>query len=704
MLAFFKSKNIIQIFSLTFFVIIGLLTCSFLQPDDKNATILQMVIQLSEMQHFSPCKVDDEFSEKAFEMYLKRIDPYKWFLTKEKVEELAEYKYKIDDQIRTSSYDLYRLSSSILDKGVALAASFYKEILEKPFDFSEQDSIELDSEKLSWAADEKELRQRWYKEMKYRTMLRLIELQKAEETKADSLPKTPFEELESQARAKVLKSYDDMFKNLELRKPDERFSLYANALLSVFDPHTVYHTPANKESFDIRMSGQLEGIGATLQASDGYIKVVDIVVGSPSWMQGELKVNDLIVKVKQEKENEPVDLYGMRIDDAVKLIRGKKGTRVTLTIRKADGTEHPITITRDVVIIEETFAKSAILKTDDKKQKIGYIYLPSFYSDFRRAADARSCANDVAKEVTKLKADGVHGIILDLRNNTGGSLPDAINMGGIFVGENKPIVQVKSNSGAARVYNSSKPKASYDGPMLVLVNTISASASEIVSAALQDYKRAVIVGGPSTFGKGTVQVVSNLDEYLPMKHRHLSPLGSLFLTINKYYRVNGGATQLQGVTPDIILPDMYSELEIGERFEDHALAWSTIPQAKNFEPLKSNLKIDVLRKKSKARTDKIEDFALMSKQIAVMKKQRAETSVSLSLEDYKNDVAKRKKENEQFDNLGKNKSSLIISLTSTDRAEAANDTVKTSKTERWFNDLQKDLILEEAANIIIDMK
>ncbi len=673
---------------------------SFCKRSEKNDVIMQMVMQFAERYHFSPPKIDDQFSQKVFDAYLKQLDPFKWFLTKEDVKQMEVYKLQIDDQIRNNTFELYSLATSLLDKRVAETQNYYKEFLAQPFDFTSNETMEADPEKLDWAANEPELKERWRKEVKYRVLVQVSNMMKAQ--KKDSVSKT-FEVMEKEARQQEMKTFADRFTYYNQQNPEDKFSGYVNAVMAVFDPHTRYNTPTAKDKFDIEMTGQLEGIGATLQTSDGYVKVVHIVPGSPSWHQGELKVNDLIMKVKQENEAVPVDIFGMRIDDAVKLIRGKKGTKVTLTVKKnSDGTIHDITITRDLVIIEETYAKSAVLTDPATKAKVGYIYLPAFYVDFKRTPTGRAASEDVAKEIEKLKNEKVQGIILDLRYNGGGSLPDAIRMGGLFI-ESGPIVQVKANIGLPRAYDDPDPAVQYEGPLVVLTSSVSASASEIFAAAMQDYKRAVIIGGPSTFGKGTVQEIFDLDDYLSMNFSKVKPLGSLFLTIQKFYRVNGGSTQLKGVSSDIVLPDVYSEWKVGERFEDNCMPWTTVDAAK-YTVWKNPVPVAMLQKNSKERTSKSEVFKLLSEQIGIMKKQRDKTQLSLNLKTFQQDEEKRRLEGKRFEEVSQQPTQLNVAAMAVDIAAEEGDTAKIALLDKWVKGLNKDIYLEEAVKVIGDIK
>jgi len=401
----------------------------------------------------------------------------------------------------------------------------------------------------------------------------MMEMQKKAKEKNDTVRIKNFEELEKSARAKVLKQNNDYFRRMGQLERKDYFALYLNAINGSYDPHTSFFPPKDKEDFDIRMSGQLEGIGATLQQKDEYIKVVNIVPGSPSWKQGELKAGDLILKVAQG-DDEPLDLIGMRLDKAVKFIRGKKGTTVKLTVKKVDGSTKVISIIRDVVVIEATYAKSVIVTTKDTHKRIGYIYLPSFYVNFNKKGGGRRSADDVLKEINKLKTEGVDGMIIDLRNDGGGSLQDVVTMGGYFI-KKGPIVQVKQKGKKAETLSDTDPKIQYDGPLAIMVNSNSASASEIFAAAMQDYGRGIIIGEQS-FGKGTVQNLIDLNRFMPTKDKKL---GKLKITIAKFYRITGSSTQKLGVMPEIEFPSI-PRTDFGEASRPSALKWDQIRTAK----------------------------------------------------------------------------------------------------------------------------
>jgi carboxyl-terminal processing protease len=457
--------------------------------------------------------------------------------------------------------------------------------------------------------------------------------------------------------------------------------------------------PVDKQTFDIEMTGQFEGIGATLQEREGYIKVAEIVPGSASWRQGQLKVGDLIMKVAQESKD-AVSVENMRLDKVVQMIRGKKGTKVILTVKKADGSVQDIMITRDVVILEEKYAKSAILEKDNVKKRVGYINLPGFYADFSNKG-SRSCSEDVKKELVKLQAEGVKDVVLDLRNNGGGSLSDVISMMGLFI-DKGPVVQVKDRDGRVMVLDDKDSRVIYDGNLVVMVNSFSASASEILAAAVQDYKRGVVIGSPTTFGKGTVQRIIDLDMFLPDDYKDVKPLGSLTLTLQKFYRVNGGATQLKGVTPDVVLNDIYSYLPLGEKDQDFAMAWDEI-QPLSVKPWLRTTKLDSLKNNSFARVKNNPNFSLITQSAERMKTMRDKSKISLNIEKYREELAKDREESKKYDDLQKNVAEIKALSLQADVADNNSSPEKKAKTDGFYSKLKKDIYLQEAVNILGEM-
>src|SRR5688572_1128224 len=609
----------------------------YTKPDngDKEKLILQAVLKLMENYHFKDVRLDDEFSHKLFDTYIDRLDGMKRFLTIGDYDLLDDYQDSLDDALQDYNLRFFNLSYDRINKAVEKTRKWYPEILNEPFDFSVPDSIETDGEKRSWAKNDAELKEFWRAYLKYETLTRLADkIKNQEELKEEpegGLKSTT--ELEAEARKDVKEVFDDWFDRLDKIRRSDRFETYLNSITNVFDPHSDYFNPKEKEDFDINMSGSLEGIGARLQMDGDYTKVVMIIPGGPAWKQKELEVDDKIFKVQQENQSEPVDVTGWLVDEVVGLIRGPKGTKVTLTVKKVDGSVREIMIVRDKVILDEGFAKSAIMELEGEIGNIGYITLPKFYADFENP-DGRSCYEDVAVEVEKLVKSKVKGIILDLRNNSGGSLNDVVQMSGLFI-EDGPIVQVKGRDKAPVILRDKDDRVVYTGPLIVMVNTQSASASEILAAALQDYGRAVIVGSQSTFGKGTVQRFFDLDKAVS-GYDDLKPLGDIKLTLQKFYRINGGSTQLKGVIPDINLPDNHQFIAAGERELEYPMEWTEItPVEYEQDIVKLNTNIEAIKRKSENRIKASPQFEKVVANALRIKETRDETIVPLQLDEYR---------------------------------------------------------------------
>ncbi len=679
-----------------------LLTASFIfyrsaaAPEDKNEILLKVLMQGLDQGHFQPEKLDDNFSKKAFKLYLERLDYNKKFLLASDVAQLRKYETRIDDQMREGNFEFFNLSADLMEQRLKESQAYYKEILAKPFDFSKDENIELDGEKLTFAKTKNELKEGWRKQLKYQTLVRLADMQKEQEkAKADGKLKEEksLEVMEKESRKKILDLYDDLYERLNRISRDDRRATYFNSITNVYDPHSGYFPPKAKSDFDIEFTGRLEGIGASLQEKDGQIKVMEIVPGSPSYLQGDLKPGDAIQKVAQGA-NEPVIIEGMRLDDAIQLIRGKKGTEVRLTVKKPDGSTKVIPIIRDVIVFEETYAQSAMI---DAEKKIGYIKLPGFYADFE-GNGGPSSADDVKREVEKLKAAGMQGLVLDLRNNGGGSLQDAVEMAGLFIPKG-PIVQVKAANGRSIVLDDRDPAVQYDGPLVILVNANSASASEILAAAMQDYKRAVIVGS-STYGKGTVQQFFELDAALPAQFDAYKPFGALKLTTQKFYRVNGGTTQLRGVTPDVILPDIYALMEFGEKEQDYPLPFDEIKPA-NFKPwTNSKLNLSAIKDHSQERINKNKSFNLIKESAERLKKQSDNTVRSLALQKYLAEEKRSEAEAKRYEEAKKEVPVLTVKRLQEDLQALGTDTAKVARNTEFLKSLKQDIYLEEAVEII----
>ena len=671
----------------------------------KDQLILEYIIEITNSSHFSPADINDSFSVKVYNLYLKDLDEGKRFFTQEDIKHFGEYKYSVDDEIKNGSFDFFNEVEKIYSDRVSLLKDYTKEILAQPIDFKVDENIDLNEEKANYANDLSQLKNSWRKYLKFQVLEKLassMDIQEKAREKKDTLIKVKsFYDLEAESRKSVVKTMDEWFRRIAQFDQNDRKSMYFNCIANCFDPHTEFFAPKEKEDFDISMSGTLEGIGATLQEKDGYTKVAGIVPGSPSWKEGELKEGDIIIKVAQGAE-EAVDIVGMRLDNAVKLIRGKKGTEVRLTVKKLDGTIKVISIIRDIVIIEETYAKSIILGFDNKKdEKYGYIKLPSFYADFNNK-DGRRCSDDIKKELQKLKKEDVKGLILDLRFNGGGSLEDVVDIAGYFI-KSGPVVQVKSRLGMPYVLADRDESVEFDKPLVVLVNLFSASASEIFAAAMQDYKRGVIIGSSSTYGKGTVQRFFDLDEIVPYSYSNFKPFGSLKVTIQKFYRINGESTQLKGVVPDIILPDNYDFLKIGEKDMDNAMPWNMI-QPVEYELWKNRINYTKIKDKSSERVSKSQFFTLENENVRRLKRIDDEKSSPLNLEKYRNKQKQLTEEAKKYSDIEKEISQMKVMLLMSDQAEFKSDTSKVARMQAWQKSLKKDSYIFEALNVLSDLQ
>lgn len=682
-------------------VLVGLGFVAFYPPVDdeqKEAILIQTILAGLDQLHYAPRVIDDLFSEQVYDMYIDRIDGGRRWLTQENMAELEPYRNMLDDEIRAGTFQFFNRSVELLKAGRVKTKAYYQQALEKPFDFTETEFIELDGEKKSFAKNDEELQHYWQLSMKYETLTRLSEKLRKQEDGDEELAGKSMEELEEETRADVLKTFNDWYERMEKRKRSAFLETYLNSITNAFDPHTGYFEPVDKQNFDIQMSGKLEGIGARLQLDDDFTKVTEVVVGGPAWKQGELEENDRIMKVGQGGED-PVSIAGMDLDDVVQLIRGSKGSEVRLTVRKADGSQKIIRIIRDVVIFEEGFAKSLIMHTQ-AKERVGYISLPRFYADFNDRNGA-ACSRDVAREIEKLKVENVQGIILDLRNNPGGSLAEVVKMSGLFI-EEGPVVQVKSRDRRPELWKDEDSKVQWDGPLIIMVNQFSASASEIIAAALQDYDRALIVGSKRTYGKGTVQRFFDLDRAIS-GNANVKPLGEIKLTIQKYYRINGGTTQLGGVVPDIILPDSYSYIEIGERDLDYAMEETKIapvPYRQNVHVIQNR---DELQANAAQRIQENPIFQEIERHAKRIKMQRDKSYYSVNMKLHKAEQERLRAESDAYEELFEADVVFGIENLTADLPAFEEDESKKARNDDWLDNLKRDVYLLETLNIMHDL-
>lgn len=667
-------------------------------PPTKYEKILKLVGEMLTQAHYSPQDINDDFSKKVFKKFTADLDQEKNMFLKGDMATLKKYETRIDDEMKGAPVEFFLSAGKIFNSRMEEVALLYKEYLAKPFDFTVNEEVNLDSEKMDFPANEAERKDRWRKKVKFMTLERyadLLETREKNKGKEGFVVKTDAE-LEKDARDKVTKILDRTFERYRFKfNDDDKFNVFVNAITTTMDPHTEFFPPVDKRYFDEEMSGRFYGIGASLQYDDGNIKVASILSGSPAAKSGEIQPGDIIQKVAQGSE-EPTDLTGFVVTDAVKVIRGKKGTEVKLTLKKTDGSIKVVSLIRDEIVQDETFARSAIVNNGGSK--IGYIFLPEFYADFDRPNGSRSFV-DVAKEVTKLKEENVDGIVIDLRNNGGGSLYDVVQMAGLFIDEG-PIVQVKDRDNKASVLKDKDKSVLYSGPLAVMVNEFSASASEIFAAAIQDYGRGVIIGSTSTYGKGTVQRNIGLDPETGFSMSN-AELGTVKLTLQKFYRINGGSTQLKGVSSDIVLPDNYEYLKLREKDDADALPWDEITKA-GYNNFNSGYDLKTIQQLARQRIESDSAFKQIKESTEWLSKQN-DRHYSLSLEKYKEEQKAVRNTIKQMEAVVKLKQDLSVNALPKEVNRWAEDKNKQDRFNQWLKNLQKDIYLDQAVKVVNDI-
>lgn len=678
---------------------------------DKDRALIELIDLVVQRYHYSPLSIDDAFSKSMYKDYITALDPSRRFFLQSDIDEFAQYETLLDDQINNRQLTFFDLTYNRLIQRIDESRVFYKAILDEKMDYSVNESINTDYEKLPYAKNVNELKDRWRLQLKLNTLSSLVDKldiqegkKKNEEEDKSSKDKDkkevpvevkPYEVLEKEVRESSMKSLDEYFSFIKDLNRDDWFSVYLNSFSSQFDPHTNYFPPDDKERFDIGMSGKLEGIGARLQRKNDYTEITELISGGPAWRGKELEPGDQILKVAQGDE-EPVDVVGMRLEDVVKKIKGPKGTEVRLSVKKQDGTLKVISIIRDEVEIEETYAKSAIIEHAGKRY--GLIYLPKFYISFEDR-NSRDAGKDVALEVDRLKKQNIDGLIFDVRDNGGGSLSTVVDIAGLFIDQG-PIVQVKSAGRRKDVLTDRDAKLVYDGPLVVMVNSFSASASEILAAAMQDYQRAVIIGSKQTFGKGTVQNLIDLNQF--MRNSDMGDMGAFKATTQKFYRINGGSTQLEGVHSDIHLPDRYSYVKMGERDIEKAMLWDKIDPA-SYTKWKGADQLAYAIKEGQLRADANELFKLIDEN-AKWLEERSEVNVyELNIDKFRKEQDAIQAKSEKYKILKEYKNDLKLLSLPYELEAIAKDELLKEKRERWHENLNKDIYLEEAVLVLDDI-
>ena len=696
------SKNL---FTLLIAFIMCLASCSFVSKDfdtsDKDNLIIQLITYVLDQAHYLDKEINDEFSEKVFDTFLENLDPYKRYFYASDIEEFSKYKYLIDDAFKNPNLDFFELVYKRYTKRMLESEKIFNDILSKPFDFNKDEVCECDFEELDYVKTKDQLFDRWRKLLKiyvieiYHNEIE-DDLRKSKENSDFILRKPVLIEQKTRESLKEIMQQNYVFISEEMQRSDW-FSVYINSFVSQYDPNTSYLDPESKDRFDVDMSGNYAGIGARLQKKIDKVEITEVISGGPAWRDNILEKGDAILKVRQDNEDEPVGILNMRLSEAVKLIKGKKGTKVHLTVKKLDGTVNEITVKRDIVLLEETYIKSSIVEKDNNTY--GLINIPKFYIDFDNQSN-RDAAKDLRTEIERLKEQGIQGLVIDLRNNGGGALKTVVEMAGMFI-KNGPVVQVKYFDKEKQVLSDRDRSVLWTGPLVILVNEGSASASEILAAAMQDYKRAIIIGGNQTWGKGTVQNVFPLNRMV--RGNTNGDLGALRYTTQKYYRINGGSVQLEGVKSDINVPYRYKYLEFGEKDSENPLQWDEIDKVE-FDTWNSNFNFEEAITQSNKRMADNEYLKLIDENAKWIKSIRDNKLINLNYDKFKLELEENSSISKKFKALNDYSMNYSFKSLPYELDLIKNDSVLGLKRERWHKSLNKDFYIDEALNVLSDLR
>ena len=677
--------------------------------DEKMQTIMVSVKNTLSYLHYSPKPINDAYSQDVYEKYFESVDASKRYFLQSDMDEFKKHYTKLDDYLNQGNLVFYKLTIDRLYQRVDEIDKMTQDILSKPINLEENDELILEPKKRVNPIDSKQQREEWKKYIKYNILQEIETLtskEEAQKKKKDSvvnnkLPDTikyaptTAEQKRVKATAEVKDLITDSFRRFKKRKKMDWFTVYMNAYTEVFDPHTNYFSPKNKEEFDAQFTGKIIGIGALIQEKRGYLYLGELTIGAPAWKSKQLTAGDKILKVKSKPNEEPVNVVGMLSDEAVRLIRGEKGTPVTLTVEKKDKTIKEVTMIREEVAIEDTFARSIVVNSKNGK-KYGFIYLPSFNVDFEDAK-GRNASDDIKAELIKLKKENVEGIILDLRSNGGGSLTEVGDIMGLFMNAG-PYVQVKDSRGKIQVLSNKSNDPIWTGPLVVMQNELSASASEILAGAFQDYGRAAVIGSPSSFGKGTVQTFVELNRFLNTN----DDFGALKLTIQKFYRVSGESTQRKGVEADLKMKDFFSYAEVGERFDQFALPWDKI-ETTSYKKL-TGLNIPQLQAELDKQLADNKNYKMLQESAEWKEALDKEETITLNQTKFNELMKKRKAQIDKFKGLDKFNNGLKFTLHTDEAERIKKDEAFAKKTENWRKNLERDFYLEETVDVLSKIK
>lgn len=678
--------------------------------DEKMQTIMVSVKNTLSYLHYSPKPINDAYSQDVYDKYFESVDASKRYFLQSDMDEFKKHYTKLDDYLNQGNLIFYKLTVDRLYQRVDDIDKMTQDIFSKPINLNEDEELIIEPKKRTNPADAKQQYNEWKKYIKYNILQEIETLNSKEEAQKkkkdsvvnnklkDTIKYEPLsaEKKREKATAEVKDLITDSFRRFKKRKKMDWFSVYMNAYTEVFDPHTNYFSPKNKEEFDMQFTGKVIGIGALIQEKRGYLYLGELTIGAPAWKSKQLTSGDKILKVKSKPNEEPVNVVGMLSDEAVRLIRGEKGTPVTLTVEKKDKTIKEVTMIREEVTIEDTFARSIVVNSKNGK-KYGFIYLPSFNVEFEKENGGRNASDDIKAELIKLKKENVEGIILDLRSNGGGSLTEVGDIMGLFMNSG-PYVQVKDSRGKIQVLTDKSNQPVWTGPLVIMQNELSASASEILAGAMQDYGRAAVIGSPSSFGKGTVQTFVELNRFLNTN----DDFGALKLTIQKFYRVSGESTQRKGVEADLKMKDFFSYAEVGERFDQFALPWDKI-EATNYKKL-TGLNVPQLQAELDKQLVNNNNYKLLQESAEWKEALDKEEAIPLNQAKFNELMKTRKAQIEKFKGLDKFNNGLKFTLHTDEAERIKKDEAFAKKTENWRKNLERDFYLEETVDVLSKIK
>ncbi|BBA17089.1 carboxy terminal-processing peptidase [Blattabacterium cuenoti] len=692
-----KKLNDIKYIIISFFFIFSLSFCSPLGEKEKHHIILKTIYKTLHFLHPIPISIDDDFSKKVYNKCFEKLDNEKHFFLQKDLSDLSLYKERIDDFWIHGDPTFFNIIIECFLKRIKEAEFICFQVLKKSFDFNKKETYLFGEQKISYPKNQKEKIERWRKYLKYMTLLEIITLKKekiiASRTK-QKICKNVFFDEEKKSRKKIKEYIQEYFRKLKIKKENDWFSIYVNIITSQYDPHTNYFSPKEKEIFDLNISGQTEGIGIELQDDKGFPTVVKLIPGGPAWKNKKIEIGDRIIKVAKNINSESKNIVGMLLENSIRLIRGKKGSKVKLTIQKKNGSIEEVILTRETIEKEEIFAKSVIV-LDQNKHKYGLIYLPEFYFNPENK-NGRNAAKDIKEIIQKFKKENIKGILIDIRNNGGGSLDAVIEIVGFFLGK-VPILQIGRPNKKKKILKNYENKILWTGPLVILVNELSASASEILAAAIKDYKRGIIIGSTQTYGKGTIQTIRSLNRFFHFNEE----LGALKFTVNKFYRINGSSTQLNGVNSDIVIPNNKTRskfLKLMEKNQNNPMKWDYTEPIPSLHYYYNNSYIENIKYKSIKRLEKNKNFTSIYNKLELLENEFFnKKKISLNWKEFYSENLKMKKRNEIIKKLRKKLNTCGLQAFSSYYKIISNESEK-----EWKKNLKKDFYVSEGINILRD--